>query len=127
MACFLIDYENELGRSLEGISLLGLTQNDEIIFFYSKNADNITIELHTELERIQAKKLYIKVEAGRKNSLDFQLSTYLGACIQKHPEKEYYIVSKDSGYDSVCNFWKNTNIYVKRIERFSHYDVINNP
>ncbi len=33
MACFLIDFENESGRVLEGISLLNLSKNDEIIFF----------------------------------------------------------------------------------------------
>ncbi|MDE6469702.1 MAG: hypothetical protein K2L19_01590, partial [Eubacterium sp.] len=119
IACFLIDYENESGRALEGISLLGLTKNDELIFFYSKNAARITMELHRELERITAKKLYIKLETGTPNSLDFQLSSYLGACIQKNPEKEYFIVSKDCGYDCVCQFWKNKNIFVSRIERFS--------
>ena len=61
---------------------------------------------------------------GKANALDFQLSTYLGACVQKHPEKKYYIISKDSGYDYVCDFWKNTNVYVKRIARFSYYSDI---
>lgn len=121
MACFLIDYENENGRLLEGISLLGLGKNDEIIFFYSKHAAHLTMELHRELERIPAKKLYILVESGTQNALDFQLSSYLGACIQKSPKKEYYIISKDHGYDCICRFWKNKNINVKRIERFSYY------
>ncbi|MDE6506362.1 MAG: hypothetical protein K2K71_03800 [Eubacterium sp.] len=125
MACFLIDYENESGRLLEGISLLGLNKNDEIIFFYSKNASHITMELHKELERIKVKKLYIKTEPGTQNSLDFKLSSYLGACIQKNPKKKYYIVSKDCGYDCVCRFWNNKNVYVKRIEKFCYYADIN--
>ncbi len=50
MACFLIDFENESGRVLEGISLLNLSKNDEIIFFYSKSVPYITIELHKEFE-----------------------------------------------------------------------------
>lgn len=94
MACFLIDYENESGRQLEGISLLNLKSKDEVIFFYSKNASRITMELHRELEKLPAKKLYIKTETGTQNSLDFQLSSYLGACIQNNPKKKYYIVSK---------------------------------
>lgn len=55
MACFLIDYENENGRLIEGISLLELTEKDEIVIFYSKNAGKITMELHKELEIIKAK------------------------------------------------------------------------
>lgn len=121
MACFFIDYENESGRMLEGISLLRLTEYDEVVIFYSKKAARITIELHKELERIPAKKLYIKTETGTPNSLDFQLSSYLGACIQKNPKKEYYIVSKDCGYDCVCRFWSGKNVYIKRIERLSYY------
>lgn len=123
MACFLIDFENESGRVLEGISLLNLSKNDEIIFFYSKSVPYITIELHKEFESIRAKKEYIKVETGITNSLDFQLSTYLGFCIQKNPKNKYFIVSKDSDFDCGCRFWQNRNIAVKRIERFSYYQI----
>ena len=118
MVCFFIDYENQSGRALEGISLMNLKKSDELIFFYSENSSRITMELHRELEKIYAKKLYIKVVKGLPNALDFQLSTYLGACIQKHPDKKYYIISKDNGFDSVCRFWMDKNIFVKRIEKF---------
>ncbi|MFR5875803.1 MAG: PIN domain-containing protein [Eubacterium sp.] len=124
MACFLIDYENECGRPIEGISLVKLTGKDEVIIFYSKNATRITMELHRELERTKAKKDYIKVETGSPNALDFQLSSYLGACIKENPEKKYYIVSRDKGYESVCSFWKNNGICVERINGFSYYPDI---
>ncbi|MDE5996471.1 MAG: hypothetical protein K2G56_06085 [Eubacterium sp.] len=123
MACILIDYENESGRTLEGISLLNLSKNDEIVIFYSKSASYITMELHKEFESVKAKKDYIKVEPGKTNALDFQLSTYLGFCIQKNPENNYYIVSKDHDFDCVCRFWQNRNIDVKRIDRFCYYKV----
>ncbi len=121
MACFLIDYENEGGRVLEGISLLNLTENDEIIIFYSESSSRITMELLKELDRIPAKKLYIKVETGTRHSLDFQLVSCLGAFIYKNPLKDYYIVSKDRGYDCVCRFWKDRKVFVKRIARFCYY------
>ena len=121
MLVFLIDYENESGRVLEGISLLGLTRKDEIVIFYSKSASRITMELHRELENIKAKKSYIRVETGTANALDFQLVTYLGACVHENSEKEYYIISKDSGYDCVCRNCRSKKIVVKRIERLSYY------
>ena len=123
MACFLIDFENECGNLLNGISHLNFSRNDEIIIFYSKNASHLTMELHKELEMTKAKKVYLKVETGSKNALDFQLSSYLGACIQKNPKKKYYILSKDNGYDCVCRFWRDNNIFVKRIEQFCNYDI----
>lgn len=123
MACFLIDFENECGNLLNGISHLNFSKNDEIIIFYSKNASHLTMELHKELEMTKAKKVYLKVETGSKNALDFQLSSYLGACIQKSSKKKYYILSKDNGYDCVCRFWRDNNIFVKRIEQFCNYDI----
>lgn len=101
MACFFIDYENQSGRALEGLSLIGLKKSDELIIFYSDKSSRITMELHRELENIQAKKLYIKVKRELPNALDFQLSTYLGACIQKNPNKKYYIVSAISGWTKI--------------------------
>lgn len=121
MACFFIDYENQSGRLLEGISLLDLNVDDEIILFYTKSSKHITMQLHCELERLPAKKVYILAESGTANALDFQLVTYLGACIQKYPDKTYYIVSKDSGFDCVCSFWRKNNISVNRIERLFYY------
>lgn len=120
MACFLIDYENQSDTMLEGISLLGLKKKDEIIFFYTKNSTRITFTLLDELEKIPAKKTYIRVESGT-HALDFQLSSYLGACINEDPANNYYIVSKDLGYDCVCAFWTNKNVFVKRLGRIHHY------
>lgn len=124
MACFLIDYENDDGDMLNGISLLGLKRNDEIILFYSENTSRLTMNLHTELESCKAKKLYIEVEPGKKNALDFQLVSYLGACIQEYPNKKYYIVSKDGGFNCVCKFWAKRKVDVKRIDKLCYY--INN-
>ncbi|MDE6751321.1 MAG: hypothetical protein K2J59_00920, partial [Eubacterium sp.] len=121
MAVFLIDYENESGNVLAGISLLGLKRNDEIIFFYSKNASQLTMDLHKELESVKAKKLYIEAEPGKKNALDFQLVSYLGACIKEYPKKKYYIVSKDGGFNCVCRFWAKRRVDVKRIDKFCYY------
>lgn len=125
MACLMIDYENSSGRYLEGISLVGLNKNDEVIIFYSNNVQCLPIGLFKEFEIVPAKKIFIKAETGSRNSLDFQLSTYLGACIHKHPAKEYYIVSQDHGYDCLCRFWERFNISVKRIDKICHYSTNN--
>jgi len=117
MRRFFVDYENVSGGMLEGISFAGLKKTDEIIFFYNKTVRRITFTLHQELEAIKAKKEYILIEPGRGNALDFQLSSYLGSCIAQKPEAEYYIVSRDCGYDCVCRFWQNRDINVKRIEK----------
>lgn len=56
MNCFLVDYENESGRLLQGVSLAGLTEEDELIIFYSKHAERVKIPLLKELDKTHAKK-----------------------------------------------------------------------
>lgn len=120
MACFFIDFENVNGMSLDGVSQL-VGSDDEILIFYSRKASSMSIALHKELENTTAKKYYINTEVGTPNALDFQLSTYLGACVQKYPEKKFYIVSRDCGYDCVCHFWRCKDVCVKRIEHLRYF------
>lgn len=121
MACLLIDYENESGKVLEGISLIGLKRTDKIILFYTVKAAKITMEFHKELEKIKAKKEYEIVEADGLNALDFQLSSFLGYCIRENPKDDYYIISKDKGFECVCRFWRNRGISVKRLDNPANY------
>lgn len=68
--------------------------------------------------------------------MDFQLSSYLGACILKYGKKtQYYIISKDMGYKPLSQFWSTYGVkvhlrhrmsqledkYILRPEMYSHY------
>lgn len=121
MACFFIDYENLGGTALECIAAAKLKKSDEIVIFYSKNASKMSFEFHEKLENIKTKKTYILVDADVPNALDFQLSSYLGACVQNNPAQKYYIISKDRGFDCVCRFWQRRNSFVERINGFYNY------
>ena len=102
MAHYLIDFENL--KNISGCATL--LENDTIVFFYSKNANTLSFELHIELSECKANKEYIKAESGGKNALDFQLSTYVGYLIAKKPEEKICIISKDNGFQNVLSFWK---------------------
>lgn len=124
MACILIDYENE-GAWLEGISLLSLTEKDEIIVFFSRNADHFPMKLHREFEKLSVKKRYIEAISGKTNALDFQLVSYLGYRISQNPFDKYLIVSMDRGFDCVCSFWRSRKVSVSRIDKISYYALAN--
>jgi hypothetical protein len=83
-----------------------LTENDEVVIFYSNNADSITFDILHKLMFCKSKLSYYKIKRGGKNALDFQLSCYLGFRIRKDPEAEFYIISKDNGYDFIVDFWE---------------------
>lgn len=111
MSIFLVDYENVHSNGFNGINQL--SEKDLIIVFYTKEVKQIPIDLHLKLQNTKAKIEYLKAENGRKNALDFQLTSYLGYLISKNSLESYYIVSNDQGYKVLTSFWAENNILVK--------------
>jgi len=83
-----------------------LTDADEVVIFYSNNADSVSFDILHKLMFCKSKLSYYKIKRGGKNALDFQLSCYLGYRICMNPEAEFFIISKDNGYDFVLDFWE---------------------
>lgn len=108
MNYYLIDYENTGENGLRGIT--ELNENSCIIIFYSENADKISFDMHQKLMECRASVEYRKISTGKRNALDFQLSTYLGYLIAKCEEDTFYIISKDNGYRAVIDFWKEWDV-----------------
>ena len=114
---FLVDYENVHADGLNGIR--NLTPHDQVIIFYSKNADTMTFDLHNAINRSQGDIQFLKIEAGTKNALDFQLVSYLGYLIRESEKDTYYIVTKDNGYQAVVKFWQGRNVRIGQIADLS--------
>lgn len=111
MNYYLVDYEN---IGIEGIKALrDIKDKDVIIIFYSENSSQ---SLPLDIFKEQTTCYAIKANVGTKNALDFQLSSYLGYLIATNFDSdEYTIVSNDTGYDCLCDYWKNYSIKVKRL------------
>lgn len=107
---YFIDYENVHRTGLNGIS--ELDKSDNIIVFYSKNADKLPFSLHSQIIETKAKITYFEVETVGKNALDFQLASYIGYIVGKHPKSIFHIISKDAGFENVCNFWRKNGIKI---------------
>lgn len=111
MATFLVDYENVNASGLNGIEQL--ISDDNVILFYTDKASTIPISLHKKINASKGRTDYFEVTYGSKNSLDFQLSSYLGFLIAKDPGEEYYIVSRDNGFKAVKDFWVKRDMKVE--------------
>ena len=114
MNYFLVDYENVKTQGLNGVNKL--SEEDTVCIFYSENADSLTFGLHRRLNESKANILFQRVEVGLKNALDFQLSSYLGYLIHENIDNpyNYFIVTKDKGYESLITYWKKkkTNVSI---------------
>ena len=117
MATYLIDYENTGVKGLLGIEQL--KEDDLIIIFYGPKTGAVPFDEHVKICQAASQVKYIKTTKTAKNYLDFQLTTYLGYLVGQTDVKEYYVISKDSGYDSVIDFWKKWGIRIVRKENIA--------
>lgn len=121
MATFLIDYENIGVHGLDGIDKL--TEKDSIYIFYTDNANKLTFDLHHEITEAKAKVKYMKVGNGGNNALDFQLVSYLGWLIKEHPGEDFFIVSKDKGFNCMQKFWAKEKRKVNSVLNLSGKNI----
>lgn len=112
MNYYLVDYENVKTQGLNGVNKL--SEGDTVCIFYSENADSLTFGLHRRLNESKATILFQRVEVGQKNALDFQLSSYLGYLIHENIDNpyDYFIVTKDKGFESLIPYWKKRKVNV---------------
>ena len=132
MNYFLIDYENVNVSGFDGIA--SLTDNDALIIFYSNNANTLTFGLHMQLNETKANLQYQKVDSGKKNSLDFQLCSYLGYLICdtlckpcENSKNYYYIVSNDLGYSALSAYWKKRGVDVVIVKNLTKNPAVAPP
>ncbi len=112
MALYLIDFENVHDSGLNGIG--SLTEQDEVSIFYSNKSEHMSFDTHVNIMKSEARIKYIKLRRSAKNYLDFQLCTHLGYLIGSKTEGPYFIISKDTGYDSIIDYWRDHGITVTR-------------
>lgn len=111
MIHFLIDYENRNEYGLTGIRLL--SEYDNVYILFSQNACKLDLNVISDTaSHIHA----IKVQSGRQ-SLDMHLVSCLGFLLNQHGiEDDYYVISDDTDFDKVIEFWKNRGYKVSRIK-----------
>lgn len=110
----LLDMEN-LMPSAEEIHRL---KSECKILCFSKAQDKISVALAMALQTNRRCE-FILTGATGKNALDFHIAFYLGVLSHLHSGCTAYVISKDSGYDSLIK-WINqhTDIAARRISSF---------
>lgn len=104
---FLIDTENVNFNAI--INARDLSEDDMIILFLTIFTMKQFNKMKLDALNTRAKVLKVLVNTGTKNSLDFQLVSYLGFMLGEHKNEDnnYYIVSRDRGYLSSINLLIN--------------------
>lgn len=97
---YLVDYENTGPAFADAVS----PKKGDIVEVFCPQGKTLREHLEAEFSR-SVQMFFVKTDTG-KNALDFQLATWLGHEVAKHPERAYVIVSNDNGYRAVAAFWE---------------------
>lgn len=112
---YLVDTENP-GSSVVTDLLREGMEKREIYFFYTSNSIKLDFETVEQMIQYPEHIHFEKCFCGAKNSLDFQLVSFLGALIQeKGSQNRYVILSNDGGFGSVVEFWRRKGVDILRI------------
>lgn len=128
MNYFFVDYENV---HMEGfVGTQQLKKGDRVCVLYTEQSKNFSLDILHQIRKQKAVFEVCKVNSGSKNALDFQLASYLGYCIAKNEDQQdmqYFIISNDTGYDRLVEFWGERNIIVRRAANFIEVEFVINP
>ncbi|MDE6036617.1 MAG: hypothetical protein K2G36_12005 [Ruminococcus sp.] len=104
---FFIDYESVHQNGMNGIEKL--TENDKVIIFYTPANETLSFALYKKMISSDAVIELYRVQNGGKNAVNFQVCTFIGYILGNIPEAECHIISNDTSYEYVLNFWKERN------------------
>ncbi len=106
----LIDFENVQVKSL---ALLKGDKFEVKVFIGPKNS-RLPVELVLAMHDLGNRADYIQLGVSGANALDFHITYYLGKLTAKHPEGQFHIISKDTGFDSLIKHLQSKGIHCKR-------------
>jgi len=102
----LIDYENVPVKSL---ALLKGEDFRVYVFLGPKN-NKISADLAIAMQGRGNLAQYIKLDASGNNALDYHITYYLGKLAASDPGGAFYIISKDTGFDSLIAHIKKSHV-----------------
>ena len=108
----LIDNENVQ------LKCLGLpdTGNFRITIFSGAHQHSIPEQLVRDTQPMGDNCQYVKVDRIGKNAVDFHIAFHLGLLATENPASEFYVVTKDTGFDSLIQHLKEGGLACKRVD-----------
>lgn len=109
---YLVDSEN-VGDIWVPL-LVSSQEDDEVLVFYTTKSPHMNYENVRMLKETEKEADFIKCFEG-SNALDFQLVSELGYRLSQNADREYVIVSNDTGFDAAVRYWSMRKMPVSRL------------
>ena len=106
----LIDFENVQPKNLEVLA----NHPFKVFVFVGANQTKVSFDLATSMQQLGNSAEYIKIAGNGPNALDFHIAYYIGEIAAKDDKANFYIISKDTGFDPLIKHLKTKKIKVQR-------------
>ena len=133
----LIDFENMQKIDFDLID----TDDTDIAIFVGRSQGKIPFPLVQKTQKLGDRVKWLKIAGDGKNNLDFHIAYELGRIREKYQKDiDLIVLSKDSGYDSLISYIKDSGVTARRIANLAElaenkkqlpkskytHDVVNN-
>jgi hypothetical protein len=109
----LIDFENVRVPSLGKLK----TGDDfRVWVFLGPNDTKVSTPLALDVDELNERARFLKVQAAGSNSLDFHIAYYMGTLTSADPTGFFHVISKDKGLDPLIQHLKAQKIFAARSE-----------
>ena len=113
----MVDTENIANLGI--MKAYALEKGDECVMFYTDHNEQIYQNTMAHAEGLQCELTFVHCFLQRRDALDFQLATYLGAEIEKarttNVPTRFRILSNDTGFNACVAYWKSQGEDVETI------------
>jgi hypothetical protein len=115
----LVDFEN-----VQQIDLSRLDGGTNVIVFVGAAQKAVPIELVVSSQKFGPRIEWQKVEGNGSNALDFHIACHLGRVLEKSPQVNCIVLSKDKGFDPLLRHLNNIGLKCKRINSLLELDPL---
>ena len=119
----LVDFENIQPTNIELLK----NHNFKLIIFVGSNQKNISFEIAEIVQSFGNNAEYVKINGNGKNALDFHIAFYIGKFSEMDKNLYFYIISKDTGFDSLISYLRTLKIKIQRVEYISKIPILQIP
>lgn len=100
---FLVDFENVNNGGLRGVDYL--EKEDYLTLFFSKATHTCETRYLDDIEKSGCHFDICKLKKAGKNGLDFYIASRVGEFYGFGHTDQVAIISKDKGFQAVCDYW----------------------
>lgn len=110
----LVDFENVQPGNMD------IAESGFKIKVFVGAKQKIPVDVARAVQAFGSDAEYIQVEGNGKNALDFHIAYYIGRLAAESTDLQFYIVSKDTGFEPLIQHLKRQKISCQRVASVAH-------